>query len=377
MQFKQILPAIILSLVLGAIGLAVQSNSYDVSRPLPEPSSGTSLEQLQFDVVDQERQLNQVRRELAQAKSELTEAVSLISRFEALRTRADNLDSTLQSMKQNVPVWKSDLQKANRSYNAASRVAEAKRQEALAASTARRIQSAEKRVAELKEICDRKRSQVEAGLYFRNKSKSIKDDEARQHQRRCNTAFASIDRELQPYLSRVTSLSQNIQRYETTVTESHSVNAKLKDIGPQVPAQIARSSELESLISYLETSVSDHERSLAFAEMKVDEKRSALARSERERQREHEVELTRVSRPVYVQKDAASYAVAGSRNSFTNSRVAPPFKTVSHSTLAKANKWLNTESGVRHKASCQHFNRTNHGHMCTSDEGVACKKCGG
>lgn len=377
MQFKQILPAIILSLVLGAIGLAVQSNSYGISHSLPETSSATSLEQLQFDVVDQERQLNQVRRELAQAKSELAEAVSLIRRFEALRTRADNLDSTLQSMKQNVPVWKSDLQKANQSYNAALRVAEVKRQEALAASTTRQMQSTDRRVAELKEICDRKRSQVEAGLYFRNKSKSIKDDEARQHQHRCNTAFASIDRELHPHRSRVTSLTQCIQRYETTVAESKSVNAQLKDIGPQVPSQIARRSELESLISYLETSVSDHERSLAFAEMKVDEKRSVLARLERERLREHEVELARASRPVYVQKDASSYAVAGSRNSFSNSGAAPPFKTVSHSTPAKANKWLNTESGVRHNASCQHFNRTNHGHMCTSDEGVACKKCGG
>lgn len=39
--------------------------------------------------------------------------------------------------------------------------------------------------------------------------------------------------------------------------------------------------------------------------------------------------------------------------------------------------WLNTSSGVRHNASCEHYNNTKKGRPCGADEGKACGKCGG
>lgn len=39
--------------------------------------------------------------------------------------------------------------------------------------------------------------------------------------------------------------------------------------------------------------------------------------------------------------------------------------------------WLNTNSGVRHNSSCQHYGNTQSGRYCGPGEGRACKICGG
>jgi len=39
--------------------------------------------------------------------------------------------------------------------------------------------------------------------------------------------------------------------------------------------------------------------------------------------------------------------------------------------------WLNTSSGLRHNQSCQHFGKTKGGRPCSSNDGRACKICGG
>ncbi len=39
--------------------------------------------------------------------------------------------------------------------------------------------------------------------------------------------------------------------------------------------------------------------------------------------------------------------------------------------------WLNISSGVRHNESCEHFQRTKRGRLCTADEGQPCGICGG
>ncbi|HEX7378856.1 MAG TPA: thermonuclease family protein [Pirellulales bacterium] len=57
----------------------------------------------------------------------------------------------------------------------------------------------------------------------------------------------------------------------------------------------------------------------------------------------------------------------------------PPKKKSKQNGTTKATSahWLNTESGVRHNASCRWFKKTTQGKLCEPGEGKACKICGG
>lgn len=39
--------------------------------------------------------------------------------------------------------------------------------------------------------------------------------------------------------------------------------------------------------------------------------------------------------------------------------------------------WLNSKSGIRHRAGCPHYGKTAHGYYCGPDEGKPCSRCGG
>lgn len=59
--------------------------------------------------------------------------------------------------------------------------------------------------------------------------------------------------------------------------------------------------------------------------------------------------------------------------------VAPPAVYVEKSieeVSAEQTHWLTTSSGVRHNSTCRWF-KNSKGRMCASDEGRACKVCGG
>lgn len=45
--------------------------------------------------------------------------------------------------------------------------------------------------------------------------------------------------------------------------------------------------------------------------------------------------------------------------------------------VAAGKYWLNTASGVRHRAGCRYFGKTKDGRACAAQEGRACKICGG